>query len=155
MDVHSKALRSKNMRAIGARHTRIESHVEKLLIDCGVDYRMHEALLPGKPDFVIVPSRCVIFIHGCFWHHHHCHLFKMPATRTDFWRQKIVANASRDKRNIAILLSHHWRVLVIWECALRGKGRLDDDRLSERLEEWVCSGVDHAEIDMQGIHQAL
>jgi len=155
MDVHSKALRSKNMRAITARNTKIEFQVGELLTDCGAVYRMHDSLLPGKPDFVIESSRCVIFTHGCFWHHHHCYLFKLPATRTDFWQQKIAANVVRDKRNIEALLSLNWRVLVVWECALRGKGRLSDKGLTERLEEWICSGVDHAEIDMRGIHQAV
>ncbi|QUJ02817.1 hypothetical protein KCP71_16880 [Salmonella enterica subsp. enterica] len=31
-----------------------------------------------------------IFTHGCFWHHHHCYLFKVPATRTAFWLEKSV-----------------------------------------------------------------
>ena len=33
--------------------------------------------LPGKPDLVFPKHRAVIFVHGCFWHGHACHLFKM------------------------------------------------------------------------------
>ncbi|MDI5817467.1 hypothetical protein MJI46_32550, partial [Salmonella enterica subsp. enterica serovar Cerro] len=43
--------------------------------------------------------------HGCFWHHHHCYLFKVPATRTAFWLEKIGKNVERDERDIQ-RLSH-------------------------------------------------
>ena len=44
-----------------------------------------------------------------------------------------------------------WRVLVVWECALRGRKKLSDAELSERLEEWICGGDGSAQIDTQGI----
>ena len=40
----------------------------------------------------------MIFTHGCFWHHHHCYLFKVPATRTEFWLEKIGKNVERDRQ---------------------------------------------------------
>ena len=43
-------------------------------------------------------------------------------------------------------------MLIIWECALRGKFRLADDDLMERLEEWLMAMTQSAEIDHQGIH---
>ncbi|WP_312981368.1 very short patch repair endonuclease [Atlantibacter sp.] len=151
-DVHSKAIRSKNMRAIATRDTAIELRVAPLLTAVGFDWRTQDASLPGKPDFVIEAYRCVIFTHGCFWHHHDCYLFKVPATRTDFWMTKITSNVERDKRDVEQLRAEGWRVLIIWECALRGRSKLSDEALCERLEEWVCGGDGHAEIDIQGIH---
>lgn len=150
-DVHSKAIRSKNMRAIATRDTAIEKRLAGLLAECGFSFRVQDAALPGKPDFVVAEYRCVIFTHGCFWHHHNCYLFKVPATRTNFWLEKIGKNVERDKRDIATLLSQGWRVLVVWECALRGRLKLSDLDLTERLEEWICGGAEAAQIDTQGI----
>ncbi|AIR07013.1 very short patch repair endonuclease [Cedecea neteri] len=152
-DVHSKAIRSKNMRAIATRDTAIEKRLAALLAECGFSFRVQDAALPGKPDFVVDEFRCVIFTHGCFWHHHDCHLFKVPATRTDFWLDKIGHNVARDKRDVGLLLAQGWRVLVVWECALRGREKMSDRALCERLEEWICSGGRSTEINVTGIHQ--
>nr|WP_318381195.1 very short patch repair endonuclease [uncultured Enterobacter sp.] len=153
-DVHDHATRSKNMRAIGTRDTAIEKRLAVLLGALALEYRVQDAGLPGKPDFVIDAYNCVIFTHGCFWHHHHCYLFKVPATRTDFWLGKIGKNVQRDRRDTALLIEQGWRVLVVWECALRGRQKLSDRDLEERLEEWICGGGRHAQIDTQGIHSA-
>ena len=152
MDVHNKATRSKNMRAIGTRDTAIEKRLAALLEPPGFTFTVQDATLPGRPDFVLTDYRCVIFTHGCFWHHHDCYLFKVPATRTAFWLEKIGKNVERDKRDVLRLKEQGWRVLIIWECALRGREKLSDNALSERLEEWICGGGECAQIDTLGIH---
>ena len=151
-DVHNKAMRSKNMRAIGTRDTEIEKRLARGLSQAGFAIRVQDTTLPGRPDFVIDEYQCIIFTHGCFWHHHHCYLFKVPVTRTEFWLDKIGKNVARDARDIAALVAQGWRVLVVWECALRGKMKLDDVALIDRLEEWICDGGQAAQIDTQGIH---
>ncbi|WP_435945478.1 very short patch repair endonuclease [Dryocola sp. BD586] len=152
-DVHSKAVRSKNMRAIATRDTAIEKRLAGLLAGCGFDFRAQDKQLAGRPDFIIDSHRCIIFTHGCFWHRHGCYLFKVPATRTEFWLEKIGKNVERDRRDMRRLLGEGWRVLLVWECALRGRQKLSDEALAERLEEWICSGGHHAEIDTLGIHE--
>ena len=151
-DVHDKATRSKNMRAIATRDTAIEKRLAGLLAEQGLDYRVQDDSFPGRPDFVLDEYRCVIFTHGCFWHHHHCYLFKVPATRTEFWLDKIGKNVERDRRDTQRLAGLDWRVLIVWECALRGREKLGDVALSERLEEWICGGGASAQIDTLGIH---
>lgn len=151
-DVHDKATRSKNMRAIATRDTAIEKRLAGLLAEQGLDYRVQDDSLPGRPDFVLDEYRCVIFTRGCFWHHHHCYLFKVPATRTEFWLDKIGKNVERDRRDTQRLAGLGWRVLIVWECALRGREKLGDVALSERLEEWICGGGASAQIDTLGIH---
>jgi DNA mismatch endonuclease (patch repair protein) len=151
-DVHNKATRSKNMRAIGTRDTAIEKRLAALLSEAGFDFRVQDASLAGRPDFVIDAYGSIIFTHGCFWHRHNCYLFKVPATRTDFWLEKIGKNVLRDQRDITTLVEQGWRVLVVWECALRGRLKLNDRDLSDRLEEWICGGGQTAQIDTQGIH---
>lgn len=150
-DVHNPATRSKNMRAIGTRDTAIEKRLSALLTASGFSFTVQDATLAGRPDFVLADYRCIIFTHGCFWHHHDCYLFKVPATRTAFWLEKIGKNVIRDARDIAQLVEENWRVMVVWECALRGKRKLTDEVLAERLEEWICAGSGSAQIDTQGI----
>lgn len=155
MDVHDKATRSKNMRAIGQRDTAIEKRIASLLTQAGFTFTTQHNTLAGRPDFVVEQYRCVIFTHGCFWHHHDCYLFKVPATRTAFWLDKIASNVARDQRDTASLLAEGWRVLIVWECALRGRLKLHDEALTERLEEWICSGGNYAQIDTQGIREDI
>lgn len=123
-DVHDKATRSKNMRAIATRDTAIEKRIAALLTGAGFTFVAQDRALPGRPDFSLPDYRCVIFTHGCFWHHHDCYLFKVPATRTAFWLDKIAGNVARDARDRQKLAEEGWRVLIIWECALRGRLRL-------------------------------
>jgi len=150
-DVHSSITRSKNMRAIRQQDTAIELRVAQLLKDRGFAYRVQDKNLPGRPDFVLLEQQAIIFVHGCFWHHHHCYLFKVPATRTEFWTGKINSNVERDNRYVRQLQESGWKVLIIWECALRNKLRLSDGDLQERVEEWLLAMDQSAEIDHNGI----
>ncbi|MCW6030889.1 very short patch repair endonuclease [Pantoea sp. JK] len=151
-DVHSQAIRSKNMRAIRNQDTAIEQRIALILKDRGFSYRVQDKALPGRPDFVLPAEKAIIFVHGCFWHRHHCYLFKMPATRTEFWSGKINSNVERDRRYVEQLREGGWKVLIVWECALRGKLQLEDSALIERLEEWLLAATDSSEIDHQGLH---
>jgi len=60
-DVHDKATRSKNMRAIGTRDTAIEKRLAGLLTLAGFDFRVQDPALAGRPDFVIDAWQCIIF----------------------------------------------------------------------------------------------
>ncbi|MGP2544586.1 very short patch repair endonuclease [Yersinia sp. 2541 StPb PI] len=151
-DVHSPATRSKNMRAIRNSNTSIERKLNEILEQLGVFFRTQVQELEGRPDFVIDEYKAVIFTHGCFWHKHQCHLSKMPKTRTEFWANKIGKNIYRDNLITKQLLVKRWRILVIWECALKGRLKLNDKDITERLEEWLCAGNIYAEIDTLGIH---
>ncbi|SFN63100.1 T/G mismatch-specific endonuclease [Izhakiella capsodis] len=151
-DVHSAEIRSKNMRAIGTRDTAIERRIAVLLGELGIDFSVQDASLPGRPDFVLSQFEAVIFTNGCFWHKHPCPLFRVPATRREFWLKKIDANVMRDRRDHLALSKLGWRVLVVWECALRGRQKLSDRALLMRLEEWLCAAGRNSEIDPGGIH---
>lgn len=90
--------------------------------------------------------RAVVFVHGCFWHGHDCHLFRWPSTRREFWQEKISANRARDRRTVDSLRARGWRVLRIWECALRGKQRLELDSVLDESERWIRGHDDSKEI---------
>ena len=151
MDVHSKAVRSKNMRAIKSKNTRPELFVRRLLHSLGFRFRLHTRNLPGTPDIVLKKYNAVIFVHGCFWHGHGCYLFSMPKTRTEFWSMKINDNKRRDKLACKKLISNGWRVLYIWECALKGRKKLDIKRLTATIKKWLMEENQPAEITDFGI----
>ena len=151
-DVHNPSVRSKNMKAIRNHDTAIEIKLASILENLGIDFRTQVKSLPGRPDFVIDEYRKIIFTHGCFWHQHNCYLFKIPATRTEFWMEKVGQNVSRDKEVCKKLRSDNWSIMVIWECAIKGKHKLSTQELSERVEEWICAGNHSVDIDTKGIH---
>jgi DNA mismatch endonuclease (patch repair protein) len=80
-------------------------------------WRRH-AKLPGRPDFVFRKEKVAVFVDGCFWHG--CpKCFREPNTNKAFWRKKISDNRTRDKKVSLRLRAEGWRILRIWEHALR------------------------------------
>lgn len=130
------------MAAIKGRNTTPELTIRKALHGMGFRYRMHAKDLPGKPDLVFPKYRAAVFINGCFWHHHDCHLFKWPGTREDFWREKIGRNEANDTRSLAALAGAGWRTAVVWECALKGRTKLKPEAAVQLLAEWLRSDKD-------------
>lgn len=129
------------MAAIRSENTKPELLIRKALHAAGLRYRLHAKHLPGKPDLVFPRYKAVVFVHGCFWHQHDCHLFKWPATRQDFWREKIGRNVMNDKRAAAALLAAGWRVALVWECALKGRTRPEFSDAMQQLIGWIQSDV--------------
>ena len=133
------------MSGIRGKNTKPEILVRKLLHAAGFRFRLHRKDLPGKPDIVVPKYKVAIFVNGCFWHgHENCHLFRLPKSNTEFWEAKIAGNIKRDKKKQAELLDSGWRVLVIWECALKGKLKLRDSELDEAMIKFIKYGKEGA-----------
>lgn len=126
------------MSGIRCKNTRPEMLIRSRLHKNGFRYRLHDRKLPGKPDIILKKYRAVIFIHGCFWHKHECHLFKWPQTRPEFWRNKINRNFSNDQKAVAALRNSGWRVCIVWECTLKGK-KSDLDAVIAKITAWLAS----------------
>ena len=121
-DVHDKATRSYNMSRIRNKDTKPEILVRKFLFANGFRYRLNEKKLPGKPDIVLPKYKTVIFVNGCFWHgHENCKYFKLPATRTEWWKEKIEGNIKNDITKHALLREAGYKVIVVWECEVKNK----------------------------------
>jgi DNA mismatch endonuclease (patch repair protein) len=136
-DIVSPEKRSQMMSGIRAKNTRPEMIVRRALHARGFRYRIHVKDLPGKPDLVFPRYKSVLFIHGCFWHGHDCHLFKMPGTRTEFWQAKIQKNRENDAKAKAALAALGWRVLEVWECDLRATKKQDYEPVVARVSQWL------------------
>jgi DNA mismatch endonuclease (patch repair protein) len=126
VDVLTAEQRSLNMSRIRGRDTKPELTLRRGLHTHGFRFRLHRSDLPGRPDLVFGSRRAVVFVHGCFWHGHDCPMCRLPTTRPEFWRTKIAGNRARDWKTEGNLRAAGWRVLVVWECALRGPARLPD-----------------------------
>jgi DNA mismatch endonuclease (patch repair protein) len=119
-DVHEPKTRSYNMSQIKGKDTKPEMIVRKFLHSNGFRYRLHVKDLPGKPDIVLPKYNTIIQVHGCFWHAHEgCKYFKLPQTRTKWWKEKLYGNKERDEYNITELKDIGWDVIVVWECELK------------------------------------
>ncbi len=105
-------------RVLGRGNRSTEQVVANLLRANGLGgWRRHLPLL-GNPDFVFRDCRLVIFVDGCFWHGCPRHL-RLPADNRDYWLRKIGRNRKRDRRTAKELEARGWRVVRVWEHALR------------------------------------
>lgn len=146
-DIVTPEKRSLMMSGIRGKDTKPEIAIRKALFARGWRYRIHDKRLPGKPDLVFPGLRAVVFVDGCFWHGHHCHLFRLPSSRIEFWAQKIDRNRERDIEVRRKLEELGWRHLTVWECALKGRTRLPIVDVIDRVADWLESGKGTAEIE--------
>ena len=138
MDIKSKEARSKNMSAIRSKDTKPEIYLRKLLFAEGFRYRISEKTIPGHPDMFLRRYNTAIFVHGCFWHAHAgCPRASVPSAHHAFWVEKLARNKARDAAVRDKLLESGWRVLRVWECALRTKA--ERDAVGRKIRAWIES----------------
>ncbi|WP_225206052.1 very short patch repair endonuclease [Novosphingobium huizhouense] len=147
-DIVSAAIRSRMMAGIKSKNTKPEMLLRSGLHRLGFRFRLHDRRLPGTPDMVLRRHNAVILIHGCFWHGHDCHLFRIPATRTDFWQAKITRNKELDHLAVEALISQSWRVGIVWECALKGRARIALEDVLAICSNWLES--DSLSLEIRG-----
>lgn len=129
-DPISKERRSALMKRVKQKHTAPELVVRKALHKRGLRYKIGDPKLPGRPDLSFPCYGAAVFVHGCFWHGHHCRAGRLPTTNTIFWVPKIEANRKRDIRKEEALRKLGWRVFTVWQCELKAK---DDGELLDAL----------------------
>jgi len=134
------------MAGIRGKDTKPELVLRRGLHAAGFRFRLHVRDLPGKPDMVFPKWRAVLFAHGCFWHGHDCHLFRIPSSRREFWETKIARNRVVDAASSNALQESGWRLGIVWECALKGRTRLPIEEVIARCAAWLRSDVPTLEI---------
>lgn len=145
-DVLTPKQRQLNMSRIRGRDTKPEMLIRRGLHARGLRYRVQDRSLPGRPDLIFPKYHAVILVHGCFWHGHNCPLFQLPATRTEFWNTKISINRARDARACEALRAQGWRVLIIWECCLKGSARWQMDAMLDACVAFLNSDTQQQQI---------
>lgn len=146
MDTVDSRTRSRIMASVGQKNTGVELLFRKALHRIGLRYRIHDRSKPGSPDLVLAKFNAVVFVHGCYWHSHGCHRSTVPQSRREFWSAKFESNRQRDQKNTEALTEAGWRVLTVWECALRGKTALPASDVASLVEDWLNSTETVAEI---------
>ena len=148
-DVFDSKVRSRIMSSVPSKNSKIEIELRKRLFKMGFRYRLHGKDINGTPDLVISRYRTAVFVNGCFWHYHGCHLSSVPKTRSKWWKTKLLKNVKRDLEVVSQLLDTGWRVLVVWECRVRKPGVnrvLALDSLSQEVASFLRSDQSLREI---------
>lgn len=115
MDKLTQEQRRKNMQAVKATGSKIETAFAKALFARGYRYRKNDRTVFGKPDLTFKKIKLAIFIDSEFWHgkdwdkHKHDH-----KSNKDFWHKKIERNIQRDKEVNSQLKKDGWKVLRFW-----------------------------------------
>lgn len=108
------------MARVKGKDTKPELAARRILRTAGIGYRLGGQGLPGKPDVVMKGRRTAVFVHGCFWHGHDCPRgARQPRANADYWTSKIGRNRTRDAASAAALAADGWRVITVWECAMK------------------------------------
>ncbi len=136
-DIYSKSKRSQIMSKISGKDTKLENIVRKYLFSKGYRFRINDKRYLGKPDIILPKYKTAIFVHGCFWHGHSCKRGHLPETNRKFWEKKIGNTIKRDQKNKAELESLGWKVIVIWQCEINTKQKLQS-RMKEIIEQIQC-----------------
>lgn len=119
-DTISSEARSKNMSRIRSCDTKPEIYLRKRLFSEGYRYRKNVSNIIGHPDLFFPKYKTVIFVHGCFWHHHpRCRYAYNPKSREDFWKDKFIRNAERDSFVKTEILKSDLQYMVVWECTVK------------------------------------
>jgi len=149
MDIVNKETRSRMMSSVRAKNTKLELEIRRRLFGMGFRFRLHDKDLPGKPDIVLAKYSSVIFIHGCFWHQHGCKFSKLPETRHEWWKTKLVNNRGRDILSVQKLKELGWRIMIVWECSFRRPGIIQSkvlDKITNRAASFLRSRDRYLEI---------
>lgn len=148
-DITSPENRSRMMSGIRSKNSRPEMLVRRALFERGFRYRLHSKELPGTPDLVLSRYGAVVFVHGCFWHGHECSFFRWPTTRPEFWRAKITRNREVDREAMESLRASGWRVLTVWECAMRGRSDEQRQAVYDAAADWLRGSVMDLQLDWE------
>lgn len=115
MDVHTPQQRSKNMRAIKSRGTKMEVKLAKALWNEGYRYRKNNKTVFGNPDLTFKKYNLAIFVDGEFFHGKNWEdaKFRIKSNR-EFWWKKIEGNIKRDLKVTRQLKEDGWTVIRLW-----------------------------------------
>lgn len=124
----SPEVRSRIMSAIKGKNTKAELMVFRELRRRRISFQKHHKRTLGKPDICFPRKKVAVFVDGDFWHGYRYPVWK-DRLGSDYWRQKIERNISRDRRNFAKLRRNGWKVLRLWEHQLYGDLESSVDRI--------------------------
>lgn len=128
------------MAGIKAKNTKPVIMVRKALHELGFRFRLLRKDLLGRPDIVLQRHCTVVLVKGHDWHgHEHYLAFRPPQSRTEFWCNKIAGHQTWDARNMSALQKLCWHVVIVWQCAIKGRTWLLPQHFKDRLVTSIAS----------------
>ncbi len=113
----SSATVSAQMSRHPRRNTGPELALRRVLHASGHRYRV-QLPVPGRPrrtiDIAFIRRKVAVFVDGCFWHGCVEHR-GVPASNTEWWRDKLAKNLARDADTDNHLRDLGWSVIRVWE----------------------------------------
>ncbi len=107
--------KTKNMKAVKSKGSKIEKLLAKELWGRGLRYRKNDKTVFGTPDFVFKGLKIAVFCDSEFWHGKDWEVRKNDfKSNQDFWLPKIERNIERDKEVNEYLLKNGWSVIRFW-----------------------------------------
>lgn len=107
--------RSRNMKAIKSKGSKIERMLAKELWSLGLRYTKNDKKVFGKPDFCYRRKKVAVFVDSEFWHGKDWDIKKEEIkSNRDFWISKIQANIKRDSEVNNKLTEYGWVILRFW-----------------------------------------
>lgn len=108
-----------------SENTAPERRVQRILKRLGYRFETNVKSLPGTPDIVLLDYNVVIFVHGCFWHHHNCCRGRLPRRNRQEWKRYFKYTETRIAKSIKKLENLGWIVYVLWECEIYIPGEVE------------------------------
>lgn len=107
--------RSRMMSRIKGKNSKPERLLRQALWARNIRFRLHDKLLPGRPDIVIKKYKLVIFVDGEFWHGFDWknNRERIKSNRL-FWIPKIERNMQKDERSNRALREMGYTVFRFW-----------------------------------------
>jgi len=115
-DFLSPEQRSRRMSLIKGKNTLPERAMARLLRKASLKYHGHWSRLPGSPDFALRDAHVAVFVDGAFWHGRYFERWEHKLN--PYWRERIITNIRRDRRNFAKLRQMGWSVVRVWDVDL-------------------------------------
>src|SRR5688572_23942760 len=104
------------MQGTPRRDTPCELELRSAIHGKGLRFRV-DWPIPGtrrRADLAFVSVKIAVFVDGCFWHGCPEHA-TWPSANANWWRNKLIANAARDRDTDLRLKELGWTVLRFWE----------------------------------------
>lgn len=115
MDKLTAEQRRKNMQAVRASGSKIETSLAKALFAQGLRYRKNDSTVFGKPDLTFKKYKLAVFVDSEFWHGKDWETRKFDhKSNQEFWLTKIERNIERDNEVNEKLIAEGWKVLRFW-----------------------------------------
>lgn len=115
-DLETTKQRSKIMKKIKGKDTKIEIKLRTALWALGIHYRKNYSCLPGNPDIAITKYKIAVFCDSDFWHGYNWEEKKKRLRHNrDYWIKKITRNMERDRETDDKLIELGWLPLHFWE----------------------------------------